>query len=378
MKTTSILLAVAVVLSACAPGKKEDAPAKAAPPDMHTSRNSLDWAGVYAGVLPCADCPGIDTRLTLGNDGTFELVARYLERPAAPRTERGKFTWQPGGNAITLDANGGGQQFAVGEGRLTLLDRDGARPGPQAPNRVLKLVPGKADAGGGLLKTLEAHRWTLESATDAGNRRDDVLSPGGGRAFVFTFSGSAMNVSGGCNSLRGSYEINAEGKLQVGSMASTMMACEPALMKADTAMSALLAKPMRIDVLPGPQPQLRLVAASNETLTLTGQMTPEARYGPANLVFLEVAARQVKCNAPSGGETMCLQVRERQFDQQGLAVGTPGAFQPFFGSIEGFKHTPGVRTVLRVKRFQRSPVPGDASPSLYVLDLVVESATVTQ
>jgi heat shock protein HslJ len=278
MKITSILLAVAVVLSACASGKKEDAPAKSA--------------------------------------------------TAAP--------------AETQSGRAG------------------------------------APAGGGLLKTLEAHRWTLESATDAGNRRDDILSPGAGRAFVFTFSGSAMNISGGCNSLRGSYEINAEGKLQVGSMASTMMACEPALMKADTALSALLAKPMRIDVLPGPQPQLRLVAASNETLTLTGQMTPEARYGPATLVFLEVAARQVKCNAPPGGETMCLQVRERQFDQQGLAVGTPGAFQPFFGNIEGFKHTPGVRTVLRVKRFQRSPVPGDASTSLYVLDLVIESETVTQ
>ena len=49
---------------------------------MHNSRNSLNWAGVYAGTLPCADCPGIQTRLTLGNDGTFEKQSRYLDRDA--------------------------------------------------------------------------------------------------------------------------------------------------------------------------------------------------------------------------------------------------------------------------------------------------------
>jgi hypothetical protein len=138
----------------------------------------------------------------------------------------------------------------------------------------------------------------------------------------------------------------------------------------------LLAGPLRVEVVPGTQPQMRLVAASNEALELTGQMTLEARYGPATLVFLEVAAQKVNCSNPPGGEAMCLQVRERHFDSQGLAIGTPGALQPFFGNIEGFTHTPGTRSVVRVKRFQRSPAPADASSSLYVLDLVVESETV--
>lgn len=70
----------------------------------------------------------------------------------------------------------------------------------------------------------------------------------------------------------------------------------------------------------------------------------------------------------------CLQVRERRFDEQGLAVGTPGAWTPFAQTIEGYTHKPGVRNVLRLKRFDRAAAAGGA-PHLYVLDLVVESAT---
>jgi hypothetical protein len=58
-----------------------------------------------------------------------------------------------------------------------------------------------------------------------------------------------------------------------------------------------------------------------------------------------------------------------------LAVGVPGAWQPFAESIEGYTHQPGVRNVLRLKRFDRATVGGGAS-FLYVLDLVVESETV--
>ncbi len=56
------------------PRKEASDPTMAKQADMHTSQNSLDWAGVYEGVLPCADCPGIQTRLTLSRDETYELV----------------------------------------------------------------------------------------------------------------------------------------------------------------------------------------------------------------------------------------------------------------------------------------------------------------
>ena len=97
-----------------------------------------------------------------------------------------------------------------------------------------------------------------------------------------------------------------------------MMACEPALMQADTALAALLAQPLQIAITWGAPPQLHLQTASNETLVLEGQVTPEAVYGPGTLIFLEVDARQLPCRNPRNAQTTCLQVREISFDEQGL------------------------------------------------------------
>ena len=71
-----------------------------------------------------------------------------------------------------------------------------------------------------------------------------------------------------------------------------------------------------------------------------------------------------------------LQVRELQYDDKGLKVGTPGAFEHFYDSIEGYTHEPGIRNVLRVDRYTVKNPPADASSSAYVLDMVVESELV--
>lgn len=113
-----------------------------APDPAHSSRNALDWAGIYEGVTPCADCPGIRMRLTLQQDGRFALSTQYLDRQPAPQTVRGSFRWNAAGNTITLEGVGGGQQFRVGEGRLLQLDRDGGVPPWDAPGRVLTRLPG--------------------------------------------------------------------------------------------------------------------------------------------------------------------------------------------------------------------------------------------
>ena len=138
MKTLALTLALAAALGACMP--RNDA---AVPDPAHNSRNALDWAGSYEGVLPCADCSGIKTRLVLQSDGQFELSTQYLDRQSAPQTVRGRFTWDGAGSTITLDAAGWGQQFRVGEGRLLQLNRDGSAPPWNSPHRTLTRVPPK-------------------------------------------------------------------------------------------------------------------------------------------------------------------------------------------------------------------------------------------
>ena len=80
------------------------------------------------------------------------------------------------------------------------------------------------------------------------------------------------------------------------------------------------------------------------------------------------------CQEPPSGDSQCLQVREIRFDEKGLKVGSPGEWQSFAGSIDGYQHTPGVRNVVRVNRFQ----PPAGASAVYVLDMVVESETVKQ
>jgi len=346
-------------------------------PDMHSSQAALDWAGTYEGVLPCADCPGIRTRLTLKPDGRYELSTQYLDRQPAPSVETGRFFWNAGGNTITLEGNG--QRFAVGEGRLLALYRNAPTDWASAPNQVLKRVSSAAAGQSPAalqLQTLEDHRWTLVSASNAQGQPLGGMPPDPARSFVLNFSGSRLQVQGGCNQLTGTFQLGADGLLTVGRMASTMMACDAPLMQADKALSDLLAKGLRVELSKGTPSRLRLSDPTVGNLNFTGQATPEALYGPASRVFMEVAAQRVACTNPLNGETLCLQVRDRQFDEQGLTVGTPGAWRPLYETIEGYKHTPGVKNVVRLKRFQRTSAPAGASSTVYVLDLVVQSETV--
>lgn len=368
------LLLMAGLLAACA-GAESQSPAAARAVDMHDSKNSLDWSGVYEGVVACQDSPGALTRLALGLDGSFELSRRVLVRGATLTTAKGRFTWQPDGNRIVLDDAGGAQGFAIGEGRAVVLARDGCRPDP-AGATLVKLAPVQPGARTGMAETLEDHRWTLDAATSAGNQPLDSLFPAADRPFVFGFAGSRLTVDGGCNGLRGSYKLGADGLLSPGRLASTMMACEPPLMAAEAAMAGLLAAPLELVLAQGPEPKLAMLAESGETLLLTGRLTPEARYGPATTVFLEVGPQRLPCGDSAAGDGLCLQVREIAFDEQGLRVGTPGAFQPFAGTIDGFTHRAGTRTVLRTKRFQPGGNPGAPADAVFVLDLTVESETV--
>jgi hypothetical protein len=148
-------------------------------------------------------------------------------------------------------------------------------------------------------------------------------------------------------------------------------------MHGDTALSNILNELMKVKFVDGPSPQLQLVSTSKETLTFTGHPTPESLYGPGTIMFLEIAPQHVACEHPPAPNTNCLQVREIHFDEQGLRSGTPGAWQPLQQNIEGFTHREGDRNVVRVKRFDRGVVPAGESPTLYVLDLVVESERVT-
>jgi copper homeostasis protein (lipoprotein) len=80
----------------------------------------------YVGTLPCADCPGIDTKLNLLPDGQFQLRMTYLEREGAGFYQIG--LWKAEKDTLILkDGDKVVEQFQI-KGKtheLTKLDMQG-------------------------------------------------------------------------------------------------------------------------------------------------------------------------------------------------------------------------------------------------------------
>lgn len=93
--------------------------------DEHTSRNSLDWAGVYTGILPCADCEGIQTEIELNSDFIYQKTTNYLGKSQEPIATEGKFNWDETGNEIKLQNEGNPNSYKVVENALIALDMEG-------------------------------------------------------------------------------------------------------------------------------------------------------------------------------------------------------------------------------------------------------------
>jgi heat shock protein HslJ len=243
---------------------------------------------------------------------------------------------------------------------------------PAAATGTSPPTPPRRTADAALVRALQDHVWTLTAAVDANSKPvDALLVPG--HPFVMRFEGARVAVKGGCNQLSSAWRLSPQNSLTFGRAASTQKACEPPLMAADAAMAATLAAPLQARVEAGKAPVLHLVSAERQTLTFNGQRTSKSLYGAPTRIFLEVAAQRAACTPALQPPSTCLQVREVRFDDKGLRVGQPGAWQAFYGEIVGYQHQPGVSNVLRINRYKRPQAPADASAYVYELDLVVES-----
>jgi len=222
---------------------------------------------------------------------------------------------------------------------------------------------------------LRQYHWRLTDASDAQGKRIEALFVRADKPVQLDFRDGRLGVSNTCNRMGGSYTLS-DASLTIGRLASTLMACtDSALMALDQEVSKRLEGTLKLAATQEDAARLTLTTATGDTLVFTGDPTAETRYGgPGERVFLEVAAETKPCSHPLIPDKQCLQVREIQYDDKGLKVGTPGAFQHFYDSIEGYTHEPGIRNVLRVDRYTVKNPPADASSSAYVLDMVVESA----
>jgi copper homeostasis protein (lipoprotein) len=219
MKNNMIFLlffASLFALACGAPGETTTEEDTAAYSD-HNSRTSLDWDGTYYGTLPCADCPGIQTMLTLHADGTYTLSTKYIDRDEKFNEDTGSFEWDEKGNAIKLmvtNDDGLSHQYQVGENKLFKLDRKGNRiEGDLAENYTLTKT----------LHPLLEKNWVLTEL-----QGKDITESGlkGGEIYlVLSYFDNRAYGKGGCNSYFGTYELQDENRLSFSKIASTLMSC---------------------------------------------------------------------------------------------------------------------------------------------------------
>lgn len=153
MKSSVLFICgAALVFSACNQTKKENQQMATADSSehatmtadtAHTSQNSLDWAGKYEATIPCADCEGIKTNITLKNDNSFSIVSEYINKNTKVE-DSGKIMWHDKGAVVHLTGKETNMKLKVGENKLIGLDQEGHEiDGPNAHLYVYNKVEGE-------------------------------------------------------------------------------------------------------------------------------------------------------------------------------------------------------------------------------------------
>jgi uncharacterized lipoprotein NlpE involved in copper resistance len=134
MKKTLIFIVNCLILTfvSCEkpsePEKNEKIPQAETTATAHNARNSLDYLGTYKGVLPCADCEGIETTIVLNKDETYVKTTNYLGKEKNTFEELGDFTWMEDGNTLSLEGvDSEPVLYKVEEGKLIMLDQNGKK-----------------------------------------------------------------------------------------------------------------------------------------------------------------------------------------------------------------------------------------------------------
>jgi heat shock protein HslJ len=200
------ILALGLSLSACSNSKKT---ANDETANVNTSKSMLDWTGTYSGVLPCADCEGIETIITLNQDSTFAISTHYLGKDNSKFEKTGKFELNKDSNIVKIDDTA----YLLGENMLLQLDKEDKKiTGNLAENYKLQKVD----------EQLIGKTWKLfELSGLPVNLSASMKDP----QMVLNIEGKTVTGNGICNRFFGTYEIQDGNMIKFSKMGSTKMAC---------------------------------------------------------------------------------------------------------------------------------------------------------
>jgi heat shock protein HslJ len=159
------------------------------------SKSTFDRQGTYTGIIPCADCPGIQLQITLNQDYTYKIVEEYQGKKYAVYKSAGTFQWESGDSYIVLnDLNGRPSRYKTGENTLTQLDMYGnVISGELAENYILVKID----------EELVDKHWTLVELL--GNPVDPQEN-----IYITFHQNSRVSGNSGCNTFSGNYQLKTD------------------------------------------------------------------------------------------------------------------------------------------------------------------------
>ena len=217
MKTTKNIFAaltIALIVFSCS-NQKHSVSSQQSFENHHTAENSLDWEGTYMGILPCADCEGIETWLTLNNDLSFKLVRNYLKNEdILSDTIFGNFEWQK--NNVKLQENkpnGETLFFSIEENQVRQLTNNAQKVEGELANHYILQKTGNP--------IIENKRWQIiEIFGKTVNSKPET------HYLIFHADENKLEAKVNCNIILSPYSITQQYRIKISEGISTMMACE--------------------------------------------------------------------------------------------------------------------------------------------------------
>lgn len=216
----------------------------------HASQNSLDYIGIYKGILPCADCQGIQTTLIINENLTYTLLTQYLGKSTKSFEEKGTFYWNDKENMIVLnDKKNAPNMYLVGENMLTQLDFSGNKiTGSLATNYVLNKEKNVSDVSktGDEIQVSEKlnNRMVIKTVIKEVNPADGKFTLARTKWRLIELNGKRVKQKGnkiyfiklnstdgkfngyaGCNNFSGTYAMPSSFAISFMNLISTKMAC---------------------------------------------------------------------------------------------------------------------------------------------------------
>jgi heat shock protein HslJ len=175
-------------------------------------------------VLPCADCPGIETAITLDSGNAYTIKSKYLGKGSNSFEDHGNFTWNEAGNTITLiGAKQMARKFFVGENSLTQLDSAGNKiAGALASKYVLTKSMASSSGYSSNAELVETY-WKLTELMG----KKVKPTPQGKKEVHIILKKQDNRIQGfaGCNTISGVYELKPGNRISFSKVITTMMAC---------------------------------------------------------------------------------------------------------------------------------------------------------